>query len=305
MVSLEGTIDVHVHAGPELFRRVGDAIELATIARDAGMSGMVLKAHHEPTTTAAYYVAQAVPDFAVWGGVVLNEFVGGLNPSAVSSAVHQGGRLIWGPTLHSSHHIRNLGGKMFGVGHMSLDDSLTSNGLAWISDGESDPSLADDAEAILKIAAQAGVTVATGHASNTEVELLAEACHRLGARCLVTHGFFLGQDVDFLASVAERGAMIEVSASLSFPFEHYVFRNHGGGMKLEAVAELVERVGAEKIVISSDCGQLHNASPVEGLRSFLYGLKAVGVSEEDISTMTRVTPRLILGLETIDGRGSS
>lgn len=294
MITLQDVVDIHVHAGPELFQRVGDAIQLARSASEAGMAGIVLKSHNEPTTTAAYYVEKAVPSIRVWGGLVLNEFVGGINPTAVASAIQHGARIVWGPTLHARHHIEHLGDRMFGVGHMTLGESLTSStGVSWVRDGK----LSSESLEVVELAADAGITVATGHADHTEIRLLAEACREAGARCLVTHGFFLGQGVDFLAEMADAGALIEISASLSFPFEHYIFRNHGGGMRLESVAELVAKVGANKIVISSDCGQLHNAAPTEGLRSFLYGLKAAGISEEEIDITTRRTPRIVLGLE--------
>ena len=67
-------------------------------------------------------------------------------------------------------------------------------------------------------------------------------------------------------------------------------------MQLEWVASLVSAVGPDRVVISSDCGQIHNSTPVEALRSFLNAVKAVGVSEDDISTMIRATPRVVLGL---------
>ncbi|MPZ51741.1 MAG: hypothetical protein GEU79_03240 [Acidimicrobiia bacterium] len=292
MITLQDVIDIHVHAGPELFQRVGDAAELAQAASAEGMGGIVLKSHSEPTTTAAYYVGQMVPSIQVWGGLVLNEFVGGINPSSVAAAIQGGARIIWGPTLHARHHIEQLGPRMFGTGHMTLTDSLTSSGVAWTEDGRLTP----EALSVVALASEADVTIATGHAAMAETRSLAEACVGAGTRCLITHGFFLGQDVDFLAAMCGIGAMIEISASLSFPFEHYIFRNHGGGMRLEKVLELVDRIGADRVVVSSDCGQLHNASPAEGLRSFLYGLKAVGVSEDDIDTMTRKTPRVVLGI---------
>lgn len=293
---LEDAIDIHVHAAPELFQRVGDAVELAELARANGMSGLVLKAHHESSVSSAYFTNKVISDFTVWGGIVLNEFVGGINPSAVNAAIHQGARLVWGPTLHARHHIENLGGKMFGVGHMSLDDSLTSEGVAWT---DSRGALLPEATRILKAAGAARCTVATGHASNDETRALVKEAASLGTPCLVTHGFFLGQDEDFLVEMAIAGAIIEISASLSFPFEHYIFRRHGGGMRLEAVAALVDRIGPESVVISSDCGQLHNASPIEALRSFLSALKAVGTSEDAMRTMICHTPRRVLGLASI------
>ncbi len=109
MLGLEGAIDIHVHAAPELFNRVGDAVDIAVQAAEHGMAGLVFKAHHEPTMTRAYYAQRQVPEVELYGGIVLNEFVGGINPSAVAAALHQGARIVWGPTMHAREHVEDLG----------------------------------------------------------------------------------------------------------------------------------------------------------------------------------------------------
>jgi hypothetical protein len=130
-----------------------------------------------------------------------------------------------------------------------------------------------------------------------DVRAIVEAARETGTRVLLTHVFFFRKDPQFLAEMVAMGALLEVSASLSFPLEHYMLRDHGGGMRLESVRDLVEEVGADRIAISSDCGQIHNATPPEALRLFVNALKAVGTEERDIVTMTRVTPRTVLGLD--------
>ena len=86
MITLEGAYDIHVHAAPELFPRIGDAVDFARAARAAGMAGLVFKAHHESTVTRAYHTALQVPGIELYGGIVLNEFVGGVNPPAVAAS---------------------------------------------------------------------------------------------------------------------------------------------------------------------------------------------------------------------------
>ena len=41
MLSLEGAIDVHVHSSPEVFGRIGDAIEISRRCEAAGMRASV------------------------------------------------------------------------------------------------------------------------------------------------------------------------------------------------------------------------------------------------------------------------
>jgi hypothetical protein len=80
---LAGPIDIHVHASPDSTSRSIDAIDLARLAKNRGMRGLVLKNHYEPTASPAYIVRKEVLGIEVFGGIDLNLSVGGMNPSAV------------------------------------------------------------------------------------------------------------------------------------------------------------------------------------------------------------------------------
>jgi len=89
---LKGAIDVHVHPGPHLRsspRRV-DPIEAAIEAREAGMRAIVLKDVFEMSNGIAWLVNRHVPDFTVYGGLMLNTIYGGMNPRAFKTAIHYG-----------------------------------------------------------------------------------------------------------------------------------------------------------------------------------------------------------------------
>jgi len=51
--SLSGVIDIHAHTDPDSLPRSVDAIDLARLAKERGMRGIVLKNHYEPTTAQA------------------------------------------------------------------------------------------------------------------------------------------------------------------------------------------------------------------------------------------------------------
>src|SRR5678809_1197738 len=78
-----GVIDMHVHPAPDVFGRALTDIETVTLARRKGMRGLVLKNHVVPTADRAALAMDQVPGIEVWGGVVLNNAVGGINPAAV------------------------------------------------------------------------------------------------------------------------------------------------------------------------------------------------------------------------------
>jgi len=77
---MQGAIDIHIHSAPSHFSRLVDHIDVAEGARKMGMKAVVLKCHHGYTSNRAYFVRKAVPGIGVYGGVVLHNAVGGINP---------------------------------------------------------------------------------------------------------------------------------------------------------------------------------------------------------------------------------
>ncbi len=110
LISLDGAIDLHCHPYPDLFPRLADDIDIAVAARDAGLEALVLKCHHESTVSRAYLVQRIVPGIRVFGGVVLNTYVGGINPAAVEAALRLGGKEVWMPTVDAGYHAQVHGG---------------------------------------------------------------------------------------------------------------------------------------------------------------------------------------------------
>src|SRR6202167_4828292 len=80
---LAGVIDIHAHCAPDSTPRSIDAIDLARLARQRGMRGLVLKNHYQPTASLAYIVRKEVPGIEIFGGISLDLTVGGVNPAAV------------------------------------------------------------------------------------------------------------------------------------------------------------------------------------------------------------------------------
>src|SRR6476646_9214262 len=77
-------VDTHYHVGLELIVRRYDVKTLADVAVPFGAT-LVLKNHTYPTTPLAA-LARAQFNARFFGGVVLNRYVGGLNPEAVEGA---------------------------------------------------------------------------------------------------------------------------------------------------------------------------------------------------------------------------
>jgi Family of unknown function (DUF6282) len=93
-----GVIDMHVHSHPDVFGRSMDDIDVAQLAKARGMRGLVLKNHISETASRAALVMKVVPGIEVFGGIVLNNAVGGVNPHAVEwmHRVYGGrGKVVW------------------------------------------------------------------------------------------------------------------------------------------------------------------------------------------------------------------
>src|SRR5207237_94959 len=162
---LEGAVDTHVHSAPDLVPRKLDDFLIARQARDSRMAGVVLKNHFFATAFRAALVESQVPGVRMIGAVVLNQSMGGVNPWAVEAAARGGARIVWMPTAHSEHQLRREaapGGRPHRAG-LTLPGHATA-----VRVFEADQRLSADAEAVLEIARDRQLVVATGHLSPEE-----------------------------------------------------------------------------------------------------------------------------------------
>src|SRR4051812_2338812 len=94
LAQLNGIVDTHVHCDPDTVPRSIDALEVARLAAGEGMRALLLKNHNAATVQLAYIVGKVVPGVEVYGSIVLNRALGGINPAAVDqAALMKGGRL--------------------------------------------------------------------------------------------------------------------------------------------------------------------------------------------------------------------
>ena len=116
---MDGAIDIHIHPGPEAYAvRMATELEMAFQACEAGMAAVVFKCHSVPTSRSAAFIQEVVNQWAkehgkhktdMFGGVVLNYAVGGLNPEAVVVNARLGGKYVWLPSLDSAYHHQGMG----------------------------------------------------------------------------------------------------------------------------------------------------------------------------------------------------
>ena len=282
-----GVIDMHVHSHPDVFGRNMDDIDVATLAKSKGMRGIVLKNHVAETASRAALVMKVVPGIEVWGGVVLNKAVGGINPDAVEwmhRTYGSRGKVVWLPTFEADRHVKVL----------SKPDA---RGLVVAPGGQVTPEM----EAILKIIARENLLLATGHVHPEEIVAVVRRGRELGVKhMLVTHGFtnVPGLSMAQARQVAEMGAMIEVCflQFLAGPNAPLAFLTHWTQVNAKNVATAIKEVGAKSLVISSDLGQSQNMTHPDGIEAAIAALRKENVSDADIDLMMRKNPARLLGL---------
>jgi len=292
MLSLDGAIDIHVHSSPEVFGRIGDAIEIARRCEAAGMRAVVFKAHHEGTTTRAYHANRELRNLTALGGLVLNDFVGGINPVAAKAALDQGAKIIWAPTMHSKHHEETFGGRgTYGIKRQTDEGTIQRPGIeALDARGQLSPALVQ----VLELVQARGAVFATAHFSPAEIEAVVTG-YAARMKILINHPFFLPRTMPmaWYVRMAEQGAHLELCANICQPMAFH----QGGGMLLQQAVDLINGAGVGQCVVATDAGQPYSPWPDEELRAFMNCLYDVGLTETDIRRVMAENPARLLGLD--------
>jgi len=111
---MRGSIDIHLHAYPDPLIDTGwDQLNIAKKACEAEMEALLFKSHTFPTVITVPFVQKAINKYAeeigkkpikVFGGITLNNYVGGLNPESVEMAIRLGAKVIRLPSHDANHH---------------------------------------------------------------------------------------------------------------------------------------------------------------------------------------------------------
>ena len=269
---LQGVIDIHIHTNPDIRTRRLSDLQLASEARRVGARAIVIKSHLVTTMDRASIAREAVPGIDVFGGIVLNAQVGGLNAVAVDTAIKMGAKLVWLPTSFSSNERRRQG---------------KSDGVETVVDGKVVPALLP----ILKLIAQSDIALATGHLTPAETLIVVEEARKQGvAKIVVNHPEWATVDM----SIDEQKQL----AQFDVYFERCYARNVGGKYDKNFVRNLqaMEALGFESTIVATDGGQVENPLWSEALAEYIGYLLQAGVPKTTVDLMTKRNPAKVLGL---------
>lgn len=271
-----GAYDLHLHSLPSVFNRVKDGMELIREADDAGMAGLMLKSHYEPTALRAELINQysGCKTAKAYGGLALNWPVGGLNVYAVEEACKAGAKIIWMPTRDSVNSLEfgNMPGDFFDRPGISIID-------------ESDK-LKPEVYDIMDVVKKYGRFLATGHISPKESIILCSEGRKRNVNMILTHPEFERTIVapELQKELADKGVLIEKNW----------YNMAEGKFTAEQMAAHIRIVGASRCYIASDRGQHGRPSPVVEYKNFIKALLQAGLTEAELFDLTHSVPKSVV-----------
>jgi len=254
--------DLHVHAAPDVVARAGDDVQVLRWYQEAGFTGCVLKAHYDATAGRAHAASQGM-GLRVYGGLALNQHVGGINPAAVRAALAMGARMIWMPTADSHTQQTARLPRLCGETNGLPDTTYAIPPVDW--------SVAEHIHQILTFIAEADAVLATGHLSTAEVRWLLPVARQAGVRrLLLTHPSYTvpAMTPAAAAELTAQGAYAEVTAYQLL---------HQPDCDAARLAEFIRVVGYDRTILSSDAGQPNSPTPPQALHQLVDALTSEGL----------------------------
>ncbi len=286
---LQGAVDMHIHSAPSLFPRLVDHVEAAEGAKALGLKAVVLKEHHGYTSDRMYFVRKLVSGIDVYGGVVLNNAVGGINPFAAEAAIELGAKIVWFPTLSAKNHLDQMGGPAFGKSMQQKSKKKMVEKPITVLDekGKLIPEVYD----VIDLVAAHDIMLATGHLSIPEVRPLIKAAKERGVKRLYLNHpeYIINGTIEEQKELAREGVFIEHLAIFMYP----MWPTKWG---IDGIAQMIREVGPERTVLATDLGQVHNPPPAEGLRMFIRVLMEKGIPKEHLKMMVQDNPTYLLNI---------
>ncbi len=247
------------------------------------MRGMVMKNHFEDTAALVYLVRKEVPGIDIFGGIVQDLAIGGINLEAVKHMVAMKGgygRVVWLPTFDAENAVK-VAGRSGPYVSVSKDGKLL-------------PAVIEEIDWIAK---HPELVLETGHISAEEVIMVSHEAHKRGvAHVLVTHAMAspVQMTIPQMQEVAKDGTYIE--------FVFGAMKDAHPVVTMAEYAKAIQTIGAKWCILGTDYGTVPRPPAPErslepdGMLEFMQALHKEGISVADINLMAKVNPLLILGL---------
>ena len=283
-VSMKGVCDMHVHTNPDLRLRAYNDFELAEAGVRVGARAIVIKTHLGFTVNRAAMANEFIrrvygedTGFTMYGGVVMNKVIGGVNPEAVEKGLKLGAKVIWLPTQSAKRHLEKMG-------------KDPADGIELVRDGKVIPELKD----VFRLVRDHDAVLGTAHVSPAEAFTVVEAARDAGVKKIViTHPEWWVVDM----SLADQ---IRLVRDYDVILERCYAQNMGGGKyksNLPDNLDVIHEVGYKNVMVATDGGQTENPNWEIALEEYMQYLSDHGITDEELYYMTRTIPYRLLGIE--------
>lgn len=287
---MKGAVDLHIHSGPSLHPRKLDHIAALREADEAGMAAVLLKDHYYPTMPITTLINQNLGfRTKAIGSIVLNNPLGGLNPSAVDYALKQGARVVWMATAHAKNHMDHEAEK---PGFKFPQNSKKTVAPIPLTLTNEAGVVRDEVKHILDLIAEADAVVSGGHHHARELfPFYEEAKSRGVKRLFLNHPTYVNDcSLQDVASLVGMGVKMEHSVCMFIPSTFKLFDE-------DHLRAVIEAAGVDNTFFGTDLGQNGNPNPVDGMRQMIAMLIGLGYSDDDIRKMTSTIGAELVGLE--------
>jgi hypothetical protein len=285
---LLGAVDFHYHGYPEIsfdLTSTYEDIENISLAKKAGLRGIVVKSHLWPTIDKVYYLRQTVKDIDIFSSITLNLSSGGVQGYAAETAARQGAKVIWLPTWSARHDLEKPGFSLLvkdTLGHISL---RPEDGISVCANGK----LSEGMLEVFEVAEQYDMAIATGHISPAESLAVArEAKARHFGKLVFSHAIIPLVDAatEDMRTFIACGGLVEFTFLPALPFVKK--------LSIPTIAQAIRSIGAENCLLSSDHFSRQSPPEYEMMRMFAAGLLEQGLPEADIRKMIVDNPVRLL-----------
>lgn len=291
---LKGAVDMHCHSYPEIsldfMNTRQEDIEALEECKQYGMQGIVYKANMFPTIGMAYTLNKQLESIKAYSSITLNVSSGGLSPISVEAAAKLGAKVVHFPTYSARNDFTNGGWCMADEIGKYLDTVKNYTEAETITVLDEDGELKPEVIKILEIAQANGMTTFTGHLSKEESFAMIRQAKVMNYDKIVwCHPLTYKVSDEDLKEAIEMGAYVEFNYTWFVPTLHGDFP--------QRVAEFINEVGADRVILTSDHFYTYAPSPAECMRMWAATLLHFDVDPEEIRKAMVNNPCRLMDLD--------
>lgn len=287
---IKQTIDIHFHIGPEIIPRKY-TVQNFVDEESGKIAGAVLKNHFYPTQPFIKEM-QNKKGMKLFGGVTLNNSVGGMNPEIIytSSLLADKPIMVWFPTINAENFLRKsefeIAPEWVKQKEIIATKAKDVKPIIVTRNGK----VTKEAIEVLRMIKKCNAVLATGHIAWKESVLLVDKAGKMGIKKIViTHPIYqkIDMPISTQKALAKRGCFIEQSYSM------YAIDK----IPIAKIAKQIKDIGSKSIILSSDVGQTFSPPPSSALLRFFELLENEGITQNELVMMAVKNPRRLLGID--------